>query len=484
MDAWEASAWALKEYGGADLGHGARTKRLVQVGAALIRSPAVSIPKTITDPAQAKAAYRFMSNPEVTGEGILSGHTQATGRKCLGRDAVLVLQDTTTLKFHSRAGFIGLGPINDVARTQGFLAHTSLAVERETHDILGVLHQHTWVRSKQKKPAKETAAQRKKRARESEHWGDNQRRVAQVLKSAAGDRNHSLPRVIAVFDREGDIFEALETLDELGHSFVIRAARNRLLDSEGDAKRYSLDEVRTARVVAHKKVDVRARAGHGARVAMLEVRAMTVSIRPPSNRVRHGESLTVNVVLAEERDAPVGADPLCWFLVTREPIATPEDVLQIIQDYVARWIVEEFHMGLKTGCACEDRQMETAHALQNFLALATPMACQLLQIRDVSRRDTPVEQCSMVGPSEMAVLRGLRPRAMAKVTTARQLMRVIANFGGFLNRNNDPDPGWRTLWRGFEEVKLAARGYDLHARIESLDRVLHGDLLGPRKSGQ
>ena len=62
----------------------------------------------------------------------------------------------------------------------------------------------------------------------------------------------------------------------------------------------------------------------------------------------------------------------------------------------------------------------------------------------------------------------LRPRAMRKVTTARQLMRVVANFGGFLNRNSDPDPGWRTLWRGFEEIKLAATGYELRGRIEGL----------------
>jgi len=40
----------------------------------------------------------------------------------------------------------------------------------------------------------------------------------------------------------------------------------------------------------------------------------------------------------------------------------------------------------------------------------------------------------------------------------------VANFGGFLNRNSDPDPGWRTLWRGFESIKLTALGYDLRGR--------------------
>jgi len=463
MEQWEATSWAVNEFGRAELGHAARTKRLVQVAAELIRSPAVSIPKTITDPAQAKAAYRFMSNPKVTVEGILSGHVQATARRSLREPAILIAQDTTTLTFKHRAGFVGLGPVNDRATSQGFLAHTSLAIARGSHEVLGVLHLHTWVRSKEKKRADETPAQRKKRPRESEHWSDNQQHVADVLTQTARDDQRPMPRVIAVFDREGDIFEAMEKLDALGHSFVIRAQRNRLLDGEAEGEHYSLDQVRTAPVVGHKVVHVRAYAGRPARVATLEVRAKTVSLMPPRNRGRKGESLSVNLVLAEEVNPPEGADRLCWYLLTREPIATEADVLEVVRDYEARWIIEEFHMGLKTGCACEDRQMDTAHALENFLAIAAPMACELLQLRDASRRDTPLEQCNMLGHAEMAVVRGLRPRAMAKVTNARQLMRVVANFGGFLNRNTDPDPGWRTLWRGFEVIKLTAVGYRLHA---------------------
>src|SRR5271166_2466357 len=171
-------------------------------------------------PAQAKAAYRFMSNPEVTAEGILSGHARATARRCLRERAILIAQDTTTLTFRNRAG-LDLGPVNDCEWSKGLLAHSSLAIARASHDVLGVLHLHTWVRSQQKKPAHETPVQRKKRARESEHWADNQQHVADVLARAAREDRLPPPRVIAVFDREGDIFEAMEKLDALGHSFVI-----------------------------------------------------------------------------------------------------------------------------------------------------------------------------------------------------------------------------------------------------------------------
>jgi hypothetical protein len=33
-----------------------------------------------------------------------------------------------------------------------------------------------------------------------------------------------------VFDREGDIFEAMEVMAPIGHSYVIRAQRNRLVE--------------------------------------------------------------------------------------------------------------------------------------------------------------------------------------------------------------------------------------------------------------
>lgn len=480
MDTWEASAWAMAEFGRASLGHEARTKRLVQIATSLMQSPASSIPKAIKDPAQAKGAYRFLSNPKVTAEGILSAHARATARRCVERGVVLVVEDTTTLKFHTRAGCIGLGPINDRATTRGFLAHSSLAIATGTHEVLGVMRQKTWVRSKEKKPANETGRQRKQRKRESEIWSDGPKHTAKLIEQAAREAQREPPRVIEVFDREGDIFEAMESLDAIGHSFVIRAQHDRLLD---DGEHYSLTEVRKAPVVATKTIDLRARPGQPARVATLAIRAMAVSIKPPRNRGRQGESLAVNLVLAEEIDPPKGSTRLSWNLLTREPIATKEDVLEVVAHYEARWIVEEFHMGLKTGCSCEDRQMETVHALKNFLAIATPMACQLLQLRDAARKDTPIEQCTMLGASEMAVLNGLHPRAMAKVTTARQLMRVVANFGGFLNRNSDPDPGWRTLWRGFEEIRVAARGYDLRARVDAVRRRRGGQTALPKRTG-
>jgi hypothetical protein len=453
MRAFEATAWAVREFGGADLGHGARTKRAIRVGAALVQNPSSSIPRVTENAHQAKGAYRLLSNSRVGHDEILSGHIDRTVERCLGRPTVLVIQDTTTLSYTEHRNTRGLGPVNDSAGARGFLAHTALAVGAEDHEVLGVLDQHVWVRSANKVTQGESGKARKKRKRESEHWAAAQHRVAQLFQGAA-----QRPRVIATFDREGDIFEAFEALDQLGHSFIIRATRNRLVDSDGEAREYSIDSVEHAKVVGHRTVSVPARAGQAAREAKLEIRATALAIRPPRNRERHGDSIELNMVAAIESEPPEGVDPLVWHLVTREPIETEAEVLAVVRGYEARWIIEELHMGIKTGCSTELRQLETAHALQNFLAFATVVAWQMLRLRDAARRPEPIRATQVLTPLQMTVLCGLRPR-LKPDCLASEALRAIAGMGGFMGRKGDGNPGWRTLWAGFEKLLMAERGF-------------------------
>ena len=453
MKAFQATAWAVLEFGRADLGHAARTKRAVRVGAALVQNPSSSIPRFVENAHQAKGVYRLLSNPQVKHNDILSGHIDRTTERCLGRSAVLVIQDTTTLSYTEHPSVRGLGPVNDSARARGFLAHTALAVSVDDHEVLGVLDQHVWVRAERKVTEGESCVARKKRRRESEHWAAAQRRVGKLFQGV-----EKRPRIIAVFDREGDIFEAFEALDQLGHSFIIRATHNRLVDSEGEGREYSLDSVGQAPVVAHRTVDVPARPGRAARVAQMDVRATSLAIRPPRNRGRHGDSIRLNIVAAIESQPPEGVEPLVWYLVTREPIETAADVLAVVRGYEARWIIEELHMGMKTGCSTEQRQLNTVQALQNFLAFATVVAWQMLCLRDAARRPEPVRADKVLTPLQMTVLCGLRPRLKADCL-AGEALRAIAVMGGFMGRKGDGNPGWRTLWAGFEKLLMAEKGF-------------------------
>jgi hypothetical protein len=113
---------------------------------------------------------------------------------------------------------------------------------------------------------------------------------------------------------------------------------------------------------------------------------------------------------------------------------------------------------MKTGCSTEERQLGTVHALQNFLAFATVVTWQMLCLRDAARRPEPVRADQVLTPLQVTVLCGLRPRLKADCLAAEAL-RAIAMMGGFMGRKGDGNPGWRTLWAGFEKLLMAENGF-------------------------
>lgn len=458
MDREWVEQWAQGQFSEADLGHEARRKRGAQFVAQMMSAPSASIPKFTMRKAATKAAYRFLENEEVTHEGVLSGHIAHTMRQCSGLARVLIIQDTMSASFGGRAARSGLGPVNDAEGIWGCLVHTALAVElTPTHRrVLGVLHQHVWARSMEKKPRDETSAERKRRSRESERWPDAQRDIDEGFQSLG----LVAPHLVLTTDREGDIFELFEELDQLEHSFVIRAQHDRLVVSNSkDERTYSLERVRSAPILATKTVSVPARGpGHPARTAHLVVRATTVEVKPPRNRDRKGAPVRMNIVLAEEVEPPSDKAAVRWYLLTREPIETAAQVLEVTRIYETRWLIEEFHMGLKTGCSLEERQMETAQPLLNFLALATIVACKLLQLRDVAREPDPAPASSILTPTQILLLREVYPRLPQDVTSA-QALRAIAALGGFYDSSKKVAPGWRTLTAGYVRLLEREEGY-------------------------
>ena len=81
---------------------------------------------------------------------------------------------------------------------------------------------------------------------------------------------------------------------------------------------------------------------------------------PHWGKERGGPRLRVSVVRVWESDPPPGVEPLEWVLVTSLVVTDAADALQIIAYYEKRWIIEEYHKCLKTGCAMEARQLETS----------------------------------------------------------------------------------------------------------------------------
>ena len=83
------------------------------------------------------------------------------------------------------------------------------------------------------------------------------------------------------------------------------------------------------------------------------------------------------VVRVWEPETPTGEEPIEWVLLSSVPVESPKEALLIGRWYSLRWLVEEYHKCLKSGCRVEARQMETRPRLEACLGILT-----LVPVRD------------------------------------------------------------------------------------------------------
>ena len=162
----------------------------------------------------------------------------------------------------------------------------------------------------------------------------------------------------------------------------------------------------------------------------------------------------------EAGEPPAGQEAVEWILLTSEPVADLAAAVRVARYYARRWLVEEYHQCLKSGCRVEARQLETAGRLEPLIGMSCAVAARLLQLKTDARLapDRPAAACVPVGLVEtLSALTGVDAREL----TARRFVREVARLGGFLGRTGDGEPGWRTLWQGWRELELIHRGYRL-----------------------
>ena len=458
MDNLTATEWAAREFRGSLLGHGARKKRLIEIAARLKLNPSVSLPKASPDWATTRATYRFASNPEVSHSGVMAGPVAATVERIRGKSRVLVIQDTTHISLGGDRASASLGPVGPFEASRGFLAHTALVVA-DGREPVGVIAQEVWARTGGRKSKGRSGRHGSHQQRESTKWAKTAIDVEHAMATLDADR----PSVVEVFDAEGDFFDLFMQLIELGHGFVIRAARERRLEADDSESEHLSEAAMTATIRGQAELFIPSRPGRAARTAVLNVRSADVVVQPPPHRRGSSDPIDLRIVCLDEAKAPDGVEPISWVLYTTESVDTFGDCVSVVSDYAARWLIEEFHMALKTGCAMEDRQLQTFDALTILLAIVNPIAVSLLGLRHLARScpDRPAD--GWLTPMQMRALRTLRPKLSSK-PTIRETIRTIASIGGFLGRKGDGEPGWRTIWSGFRDVLLIAQAFESHEK--------------------
>ena len=119
---------------------------------------------------------------------------------------------------------------------------------------------------------------------------------------------------------------------------------------------------------------------------------------------------------------------------------------------------------MKTGCAMEKRQLETASGLLTLLGFLAIVSVRLLQLRNRSRTAKEVPAEDLVPKKLLKVLVAHLNLPSDNLTTA-EFWKNIARLGGFIGRSGDGLPGWQTLWRGWQKFQDLCCGVELATKI-------------------
>jgi len=438
----EVFQWAEKQWGQARLGDRRRTLRAVKLGAQLAAQPAASLLAQTCSWKEAKAAYRLLNEADVTHAGLSQGHWDATRLRARTQPGtVLFIQDGSELDYTHHPQTSGLGRLNEAHR-QGFLMHSCLAVGLPDN-FLGLAAQQVWTRPPTARCRTEDKRARSLRANESDHWAQTLMEIGQAPERDSG------VRWVSIGDRASDIYGYFRQAQELGWEVVARACQDRVIHSLSGERLHLMQWARNLSAGASKEVTLRGRDGKPKRTVQLQVAWGECEIQAPhEGKERHGPPLRVSVVRCWEAAPPAGEEGLEWVLVTSVVVRSAADALTVIEWYEFRWLIEEYHKCLKSGCAIEQRQLTTAQSLQACLGFLAIVAVRLLELRETSRQQPETPARHKVEPEMLETVRQyfhLPPSDLS----VREFWRLVARLGGFLGRKSDGDPGWQTIWRGW-----------------------------------
>lgn len=457
-----ASEWAARQFAQVDLGDQRLNRRALEMGAKMAAHPEASLPNQMESRSALLGAYRVLNSEKVAMEALLAPHRRQTLETAGRYPVVLMVEDTTELDYTAHASKKGLGPIGD-GKGKGLLLHSTLAVVPQDRQVLGLAHAQVVRREPTPKKAPHW-----KRSAEAQLWEVSARSVGSPPEGVIW---------VHVSDRGSDVFEYMAACVDQGKQYLVRAFHNRLLGWDEDAPqaeteeaRALLDYARSLPAVADPRasytIHVDATKKQPAREARVVMAWAEVTIPPPSQappEIGQHAPIQAWVLRVWEPDPPAGAKRVEWILVSSLPITTVEEALRTVDWYTCRWLAEDYHQCLKTGCRVEETQLDEADDVCRLLGFLIPIAVRLLQLRQRVRQSPELPAKAVVDPLMVDVL-ALRRKSLLPTMTLGQFWQAVAGLGGHQGRRSDGPPGWQTLWKGWRYLSDLTEGARLFAR--------------------
>jgi hypothetical protein len=435
---------AAREMARVNLGDQRLNRRAASLLETLGAKPTVSIPAACKGWAETQAVDWFFAQERVTVQEILAPHSECTLERARRHPLVLAIQDTSELDYTGKSEIEGLGPLT-YANQYGLHIHPTLMVTPERVP-LGVFDAWNWARDPEDFGT--DRGQRPIEEKESIRWLEGYQRVCEA--------QAELPetQLVYVADRESDIYELFQEAqktDQPRAELLIRASQNRCL-----ANGQKLWEAAAAApVLGEITFTIPATQTRPAREVTQTLRAASVVLKAPRGKGKGTPAVRVTAVLAREETPPDGVEAIEWLLLTTCPVKTFEQACEVMSWYLARWSIELFFKILKSGCQVEELQLEHVERLEPALAMYLIVAWRVLLLTTLGR-DCPDLPCDVVFETEewqAAYTVAKKAPPPEEPPALGEMVRIVAGFGGFLNRKHDGFPGSKTLWIGLQRVQ-------------------------------
>jgi hypothetical protein len=185
------------------------------------------------------------------------------------------------------------------------------------------------------------------------------------------------------------------------------------------------------------------------------------------SREKHTEELPflkIHAIYVSEIKTPEGCFPIDWMLLYNLPINNFEDALEKIRWYCLRWRIEVFHKVLKSGLKVEDCRLSTADRLIRYLTLMSIVAWRIFWITLVARAAPNASCLLFLSNTEWKILFSKRHRNKKipeQPPSVEEVVRWIAQLGGFLARKGDKSPGITHIWRGLKKFTDLIEGVNI-----------------------
>jgi hypothetical protein len=429
-----SSEWAERIAGGARLGDRRRNASLELILLALLYHRQLSWSAALGP--RLRQAGGDLIGLVISLTELLFGAYQETARRSAEQEWVIVTFDKSAFNFSGlKSLFDQLGNLGTQTKARGVWAMSGLVLT-PLGEPLGVIHVKVWARPDGLAPA----AERPYQERESYAWEEGV--AAAIARLQPGQQ------LLAVADREADIFEFLNMPLPAGADLLVRCGQARKYCEEG------CDDPATASVLKgiwSRPVASRVTRPCGSRTAFLSVYHLRAQLCSPTKwpaarRCR----LWVTVIGVREEHPPKGVKPLEWVLVTTRALHTADEALEMVQVYSRRWRIETLHETIKReGLRIERLQMRSLGPLKLAIGLHYVVGCRAMELCFQARENPALPAVERFDDEELAVLTTLRG---SPVLTLGEAVALVAKLGGWEGYASSPPYGPRSVQRGLEAL--------------------------------